>query len=161
MLAMGIDPGTARTGYGVVKTSGGRLRVVDHGVINTPTEWPTPRRLSAIHQQLSSLIADHRPAVVGLEEVFFGRNARSALTVGQARGVAILAAETAGVGVMECTPAQVKQAVTGYGKADKRQVKFMVQAILGLGQGDLQTDAADALATAICCLHHCQGGQPA
>ena len=161
MLAMGIDPGTARTGYGLVKVCGGRLRAVNHGVIDTPPELSTSRRLTIIHQQLTALIADHHPAVVGLEEVFFGRNARSALTVGQARGVAILAAGTAGVAVMEWTPAQVKQAVTGYGKADKQQVKFMVQAILGLGQTELAADAADALATAICCLHHCRRGQSA
>ena len=161
MLAMGIDPGTARTGYGLVKTSGGRLREVKHGVIVTPPDWPTARRLTIIHQQLAALIAEHNPAVVGLEEVFFGRNAPSALTVGEARGVAILAAGAAGVAVMECTPAEVKQAVTGYGKADKQQVKFMVRAILGLGQGELAADAADALATAICCLHHYQGGRPA
>ncbi len=157
MLVMGVDPGTARTGYGLVRSVGSRLDAVTHGVVETPAGLPTAERLSIIYRNLLALVEEYRPQVVAMEQVFFGRNARSAMAVGQARGVAMLAAAAGGARVVEYAPFEVKQAVAGYGAADKAQVQFMVRALLGMREVPAPADAADALAAAICCLHRWQG----
>lgn len=157
MLVMGVDPGTARTGYGLVRPAGGRLQAIAHGTIETSSKLPPAERLAVIHRRLAGLVEQHRPAVVAVEEVFFGANARSAMAVGQARGAALLAAVLGGAAVAEYTPFQVKQAVTGYGRADKGQVRFMVKSLLGLKEIPFHDDVTDALATAICCLHRWRG----
>lgn len=161
MLAMGVDPGTARTGFGLVRAAGGRLQAVDHGLIDTAPGRPGSERLAIIYRRLAGLVEQHRPRVVAVEEVFFGRNAPSAMAVGQARGVVLLAAALGGCAVAEYTPFQVKQAVTGYGKAGKGQVRFMVESLLGLRSTHLPDDVSDALATAICCLHRWREEEPA
>jgi crossover junction endodeoxyribonuclease RuvC len=153
MLVLGVDPGTARTGYGLVAEGSGRLRALDWGVIATEKDTPMPTRLLAIYDRLGQLIRLHRPAALAVEEIFFNRNVRSALAVGQARGVVLLTAAEAGLPVLEYTPPQVKQAVTGYGGAGKAQLQAMVKLILGLGETPRPDDAADALAVAICCIH--------
>jgi crossover junction endodeoxyribonuclease RuvC len=128
---------------------GSRLRAVDHGVISTSPDLPLPERLLAIHRQVTELIELHRPAVVGVERLFFGNNAQTALGVGQARGVVLLAAAENGIGVREATPSEIKTAIAGYGAADKEQVQRMVQLVLGMAERPTPDDAADALATAI------------
>lgn len=150
---LGIDPGTATTGYGVVHVRAGRLEALDYGVIRTPKSLPLPERLLTIHEALGELIRRWRPEALAVEELFFNRNVRSALAVGQARGVVLLTAAGAGVPVSEYTPPQVKDAVTGYGRADKAQIQAMVKSLLGLSEPPRPDDAADALAVAICCLH--------
>ena len=153
MLVLGLDPGTAITGYGLVRRTGNRLSGIDFGVIRTPAGRPLPERLLAIHHELGRLLAGHRPEVVAVEQLFFCNNARTAMAVGQARGVVLLAAAEAGLAVAEYTPLQVKQAVVGYGKADKRQVQEMVRILLALRDIPRPDDAADALAVAICHAH--------
>lgn len=149
-LTLGIDPGTAITGYGLVEGRGDRLRLVECGIISTPAGEPLPRRLQTIHASLTHLITKHRPDSAAVEELFFSRNARTALVVGHARGVALLAAAMEGLPLFEYTPLQVKQAVTGYGRADKVQVQAMVRVLLGLETAPQPDDAADAVAVAIC-----------
>ncbi len=153
MLVLGIDPGTAITGYGVVKGEGDALTLVTHGAITTPSDWPLPERLQRIYQELTLLIEDRRPATVAVEELFFSKNVRTALSVGQARGVALLAAANAGLPIHEYTPLQVKQAIAGYGRATKDQVQQMVRMLLGLDSVPQPDDAADAIAVAICHIH--------
>lgn len=153
MLVLGVDPGTATTGYGLVRERASRLEALDWGIITTAKDSPLAARLLLIYGGLGDLIRAHRPEAVAVEELFFNRNVRSALAVGQARGVALLAAAAAGLPVLEYTPPQVKQAVTGYGGADKAQMQAMVKMILGLGETPRPDDAADALAVAICCIH--------
>jgi crossover junction endodeoxyribonuclease RuvC len=154
MLAIGIDPGTAITGYGLVREQeDGSLTVVDFGAIVTSPEYSMPDRLVQLHQQLKNLLNLHSPQSGAVEKLFFARNVRTALTVGQARGVALLALAEAGVSLTEYTPNEVKQAVAGFGGADKTQVQKMVQAILELDKIPQPDDAADALAVAICHLH--------
>jgi crossover junction endodeoxyribonuclease RuvC len=150
MIILGIDPGTAMLGYGVVERTGSRLRAIDYGVVSTPSSLPLPQRLAAIHAALSDVIALHRPDLVGIERVYFTKNAQTAFAVGQARGVALLAAAQHGLEVREATPNEVKVAAAGHGSADKEQVQRMVQAILGLAELPEPDDAADALAIAIC-----------
>ncbi|MFN8518399.1 MAG: crossover junction endodeoxyribonuclease RuvC [Chloroflexota bacterium] len=150
MIVLGIDPGTARTGYGLVHRDGGRLQAVDYGCLETVPDRELPERLLIIHQAVSELIAEHRPAVVGVERLFFNKNVQTAFAVGQARGVVLLAAAQAGLQVYEYGPHEVKMAVTGYGKAPKDQVQRMVQMILGLTAIPHPDDAADALAVAVC-----------
>lgn len=150
MIVLGIDPGTARTGYGLVTRDGGRLQAVDYGCLETVPDRELPARLLIIHQAVSELIAEHRPAVVGVERLFFNKNVQTAFAVGQARGVVLLAAAQAGLPVYEYGPHEVKMAVTGYGKAPKDQVQRMVQMILGLAAIPHPDDAADALAVAVC-----------
>jgi len=152
MIVLGIDPGTAHTGYGVVASRRGRLVALDGGVIETPPGLALERRLAAIHARVAALIAEHRPAAIAIEELYFGANARSALAVGQARGVVLLAAGQAGVPCSAYTPQQVKNAVCGSGRADKRQVQEMVQRLLALAELPRPDHAADALAVGIC--HH-------
>lgn len=151
---LGVDPGLARLGYGIIERGpGDSLRYVAHGCIETDADTPLPARLRRIFQQLTELCAAHRPAVMVVEELFFSRNATTAFTVGQARGVALLAGAEAGLSVMEYTPMQVKQAVTGYGRAEKRQVQEMVKLLLRLPDVPRPDDAADALAVAIAHAH--------
>ena len=154
MLVLGIDPGTATTGYGFIReTPSGVLQVVDFGVILTPAGLEMEKRLLQLHEQLTSLILLHRPQTAAVEKLFFQRNVTTAIAVGQARGVALLALAQHGVCVGEYTPLEVKQAVAGYGGADKNQVQQMVRALLGLADIPRPDDAADALAIAICHLH--------
>lgn len=154
MVVIGIDPGIAITGYGVVREDEqGNLAVVAYGVIRTPAGQSLPSRLVALQQELLELLHFHRPESGAVEKLFFQRNVRTAMNVGQARGVALLALAQAGVGVDEYTPVEVKQAVTGYGGADKQQVQSMVRVLLDLESIPQPDDAADALAVAICHLH--------
>lgn len=153
MIVLGIDPGTAATGYGVVERSGSRLRAVDYGCLETLSTHELPRRLLEIHQAITELIATHQPDMIGVERLFFNRNVQTAFAVGQARGVVLLAAAEAGLPVFEYGPHEVKMAVTGYGRADKAQVQRMVQVVLGMAVLPRPDDAADALAVAICLAH--------
>jgi crossover junction endodeoxyribonuclease RuvC len=149
----GIDPGSGRTGYGCVETDGRRHRLVTCGAIAAVAGEPFPTRLVRIHRELSTLLGRCRPECVVVENVFHGVNARSALKLGEARGVAILAAVEAGCEVVEYTPAEVKRTVVGYGRADKRQIQQMIKLLLGLDRAPTPHDAADALAVAICHVH--------
>lgn len=153
MLTLGIDPGTAIMGYGFVNGDGHALTAVDYGVLTTAKGTPPAERLRQLHAGLCELITAHHPAAVAVEELFFSTNARTAIAVGQARGVALLAAAQAGLRVYEYTPLQVKSAVTGYGKASKEQVQIMTTTLLGLRAVPRPDDAADALAVAICHVH--------
>jgi crossover junction endodeoxyribonuclease RuvC len=154
MLAIGIDPGTAITGYGLIREEqDGSLTVIDYGVIETSSNDSMPQRLVQLYQNLKSIIDHHNPQSGAVEKLFFARNVRTALSVGQARGVALLALAEAGVELSEYSPNEVKQAVAGYGGADKNQVQHMVQALLELEKIPQPDDAADALAVAICHLH--------
>ena len=154
MLVIGIDPGTATTGYGLVREDqAGNLSVVDFGAIETSPELGMPQRLLELHRRLSELLLLHRPDSSAVEKLFFSRNVRTAISVGQGRGVAILALAQAGIQVGEYTPMEIKQAVAGYGGADKYQVQHMVKALLHLDAIPRPDDAADALAVAICHLH--------
>jgi crossover junction endodeoxyribonuclease RuvC len=147
---LGIDPGTATMGWGVIRQEGNRLRYVQHGAVTTPPAWEMPRRLGRLFDGVTELVRGYRPDTVAVEELFFNTNVTTGITVGQARGVAILAAYKAGIEVTEYTPLQVKQAVTSYGRADKRQVQEMVRALLNLREIPKPDDAADGLAIAIC-----------
>ena len=147
---IGIDPGTAACGYGIVHESDGRLRAIDHGWWKTRAGERPELRLKTIFDAVAGLIEAHRPDAVVLEESFVGVDARTALSVGQARGAVMVAAANAGVECAEYPPARVKQVVCGYGRAEKQQVQKMVKAILGLQAEPTPTHAADALAVAIC-----------
>jgi len=154
MLAIGIDPGTASSGYGFVRQrEDGGLEVAGYGVITTPPGAPMPERLLQLHHDLSDLIALHRPDSGAVEQLFFQKNISTAISVGQARGVAILVLAQAGLPVREYSPREVKQAIAGYGGADKRQVQEMVRVLLGLEAAPRPDDAADALALCICHAH--------
>ncbi len=153
MLVLGVDPGTATTGYGLVRERADRLEALDYGVITTSKDLPLAERLLLIYRRLSELIARHSPDTVAVEELFFNKNVRTALSVGHARGVVLLAAAAAGLPVAEYAPPEVKQAVTGYGGAGKPQMQAMVKMVLGLQAPPRPDDVADALAVAICCTH--------
>ncbi len=153
LRVLGIDPGTAITGYGIVEGEGDSLTLVTYGAITTPANQPLPQRLQQIYRQLQALIAEWHPQSAAVEELFFSKNARTALVVGHARGVALLAIADAGLPIQEYKPAEVKQAVAGYGGAPKDQVQGMVQLLLGLEDIPRPDDAADALAVAICHFH--------
>jgi crossover junction endodeoxyribonuclease RuvC len=159
VIILGIDPGTAALGYGIIERTGGRLRAIDHGCLETSPDLPLPERLVAIHRLVSDLIELHSPDLVGVERLFFSRNAQTAFAVGQARGVVLLAAGQHGVTVREATPSEVKSAVAGYGAADKGQVKRMVGIVLGLPVPPEPDDAADALAVAICVANRERAGE--
>lgn len=150
MTVLGIDPGTAACGYGVVRRDGTRLVALDFGWFGTPSREQPQVRLKVIHDEVADLLARHAPAAVALEESFVGADARTALSVGQARGAALVACANAEVACAEYPPATVKQAVCGYGRADKAQVQRMVRAILSLDEDPRPHHAADALAVAIC-----------
>jgi crossover junction endodeoxyribonuclease RuvC len=149
-IILGIDPGTATMGWGVVRQEGNRLSYVQHGAIVTPPNWEMPRRLSWLFDGVTELVKGYRPETVAIEELFFNTNVTTAMTVGQARGVALLAAYRTGVEIAEYTPLQVKQAITSYGRAEKRQVQEMVRTLLNLREIPRPDDAADGLAIAIC-----------
>jgi crossover junction endodeoxyribonuclease RuvC len=150
VIVLGIDPGTANTGYGVVARRGGRMAALDGGVIETAAGLPLERRLTTIFARACALMDEHAPAAVALEDLYFGANAGSALAVGQARGVIMLAAGQRGIPCAHYTPQQVKSAVCGAGRADKGQVIRMVQAVLALAEPPGPDHAADALAVAVC-----------
>jgi crossover junction endodeoxyribonuclease RuvC len=147
---IGIDPGTAACGYGIVHERDGRLRAVDHGWWRTPAGQRSEQRLKTIFDAVEALVSEHAPDALVLEESFVGVDARTALSVGQARGAVLVASARAGVACAEYPPAVVKQAVCGYGRADKQQVQKMVKAILGMQDEPAPSHAADALAVAIC-----------
>jgi crossover junction endodeoxyribonuclease RuvC len=153
----GIDPGSERTGYGCVETDGRRHRLVTCGAIAGSAGDSFPARLARIHRELLARLSECQPELVVIENVFYASNARSALKLGHARGVALLAAVEAGCEVLEYTPAEVKRAVVGYGRADKRQVQQMIKLLLGLEKPPTPHDAADALAVAICHVHSGRG----
>ncbi|MDY7041524.1 MAG: crossover junction endodeoxyribonuclease RuvC [Chloroflexota bacterium] len=153
MPILGVDPGTAITGYGLVHEGQGKLTVVEYGVVTTSSQLTLAERLLKIHQELSELVSRHAPSAVAVEKLFFSRNVRTAMAVGQARGVALLAAAQAGLPVYEYTPLEVKLAIAGYGGASKEQVQQMVQLLLGLEEVPRPDDAADAIAVAVCHLH--------
>jgi len=149
-LALGIDPGTAITGYGLVRVSpNGDLVAVKYGVINTPKTDSPPARLETIYDQMTDLLKEHKPDIAAVEKLFFARNVTTGIAVGQARGVVMLALQQAGLEIFEYTPKEIKNAVAGYGGADKRQVQEMVRALLQLDSIPKPDDAADALAVAI------------
>jgi crossover junction endodeoxyribonuclease RuvC len=150
VIVLGIDPGTANTGYGVVVSRGSTLAALDGGVIETRAGSPVERRLADIHARVCDLIAEHRPVALAIEDLYFGRNAHSAFAVGQARGVVLLAAGIHGVPCFSYTPQAVKQAVCGSGSAAKDQVQRMVGTLLSLAEPPEPDHAADALAVAIC-----------
>jgi len=159
MIVLGIDPGTAALGYGVVERRGAALRELGHGCLTTSPDEPLPIRLAAIHRFVVDLVELHHPDLMAVERVFFQRNAQTALAVGHARGVVLLAAAQHGIPVREATPNEVKIAVSGYGSADKGQVQRMVQALLGLPEPLVSDDAADALAVAIWTVHRERPGE--
>jgi crossover junction endodeoxyribonuclease RuvC len=149
VIALGIDPGTATCGFGVVSLLDGRLRLLDAGVIRTPADETDASRLRQLHAALAALVSQHQPQRVGVERLFFQRNVQTAMAVGQARGVALLVAAEAQLPVDEPTPNEVKQAICGNGAADKRQVAAMVARLLALSLDGVPDDATDALAVAI------------
>jgi crossover junction endodeoxyribonuclease RuvC len=150
VIILGVDPGTAMLGYGLIERTGPRLRAIDYGVVSTSPKLTLPERLEAIHLALADLIELHKPSVVAVERLFFTSNAQTAFAVGQAPGVVLLAAAQHRLQVCEATPNEVKVATAGYGGASKDQVQRMVQAVLGLAEIPEPDDAADALAIAIC-----------
>jgi crossover junction endodeoxyribonuclease RuvC len=154
MVVMGIDPGVASTGFGVVRATGGKMSAVDGGVIEASSEEPAEGRLVLIHEALAELLTRHEPVALALEDVYFGKNVRSAISVGQARGVILLSAGQRGVPCFDYTPQAVKMAVCGSGSAAKSQVQRMVGTLLGLPQPPKSDHAADALAVAICHAGH-------
>lgn len=167
MRVFGIDPGSVRTGYGCVETDGSRHRLIACGALATPAGAALPERLEFIHDGLMRLLRAHRPVCVAIENLFHARNVRSALVLGHARGVAVLAAVQAGLPVVEYTPAEIKLAVVGYGRAEKAQLQHMVKLLLRLDTAPTPHDAADALAVAICHAHssgptaqHLQAARP-
>jgi crossover junction endodeoxyribonuclease RuvC len=154
VIVLGIDPGLAATGYGVVAQRDGRLLALDGGVIGTPAAAAPAARLATIHARIEGLLAEHDPVALALEALYFGQNVRTAFAVGQARGVALLAAGTRAIACVDYTPQQVKSAVCGSGRAGKGQVQEMVQRLLALPEPPRPDHAADALAVAICHLNH-------
>jgi len=157
VIVFGIDPGSERTGYGCLHTDGRRHRLLVCGALSAPGGADFPERLRAIHAGLERLLAEQRPDCVAIENIFHARNVRSALKLGHARGVALLAASAAGVPIAEYTPAEIKRAVVGFGRADKPQVGQMVKLLLHLEAAPAPHDAADALAVAICHIHTSTG----
>ncbi|NLG33226.1 MAG: crossover junction endodeoxyribonuclease RuvC [Syntrophomonadaceae bacterium] len=153
MLVLGIDPGTARMGYGLVQYLDGKIKLINYGLITTSSSMTVAERLLKINDQLQLLIEDNRPDAVAVEQLFYNKNAKTIITVAESRGVAIMTAARAKIEVAEYTPLQVKQAVVGFGNADKRQVQEMVKRILSMDQLPKPDDAADAIAIAICHLH--------
>ena len=157
MKIFGIDPGSERTGYGCVETDGSRHRLITCGALSAPPHTSFPDRLLAIHSGLVLLLAKHRPDCVAIENIFHAKNVRSALKLGHARGVALLAASAAGVTICEYSPAEIKRAVVGFGRAEKQQVGQMVKLLLGLDAPPTPHDASDAVAVAICHIHSATG----
>lgn len=158
MRIFGVDPGSVHTGYGCIDTSGGRHRILACGALSPPGRAGFPEKLRAIHDGLTALLAEHRPETVAIEDLFYARNARSALKLGHVRGVVMLAAAEAGLPVVEYAPAEVKRAVVGYGRAEKQQVRQMVGLLLGLDPPPARLDVTDALAVAVCHAHSMRPG---
>lgn len=156
MKILGLDPGTAITGYGVIEVTGNRYKLLDYGCIRTPAHTPLPQRLNLIHGAVSQLLEGFQPEQTAVEELFFSRNTKTALSVAQARGVLLLAAAQKGIPVTGYTPLQVKQAIVGYGQADKQQIQYMVAKLLSMKAMPKPDDAADALAIALCHAHYYQ-----
>ncbi len=152
MRVLGVDPGTALCGYGVVDMEGNHLHVVTYGCVSTHKHTPAAERLLQVHEGITQVIEQYEPEVLAVEELFMGRNVTTAISVGQARGVVLLAGAQHGLELAEYTPGQVKQAVAGYGKAEKAQVQQMIKVLLGLSEIPKPDDVADALAVACCCL---------
>ncbi|MCI5721611.1 MAG: crossover junction endodeoxyribonuclease RuvC [Firmicutes bacterium] len=150
MRILGVDPGYAILGWGVLDLKGNHFSVVDYGAITTDAKMEMPLRLQHLYIQLCAVIEKYKPEVASIEELFFNSNAKTAIMVGQARGVAVLACVNGGLEVNEYTPLQIKQALVGYGRADKKQVQAMVKAILNLSEVPKPDDTADAVAAAIC-----------
>lgn len=153
MIILGIDPGIAILGYGIVEYNGNSFKTLDYGAVLTDSKEATPNRLNKIYNELGKLLDIYKPDAVAIEELFFNKNVKTALVVGQARGVAILAAAQRDLEIFEYTPLQVKQGVVGYGRADKKQVQVMVKTFLNLKSVPKPDDVADALAVAICHAH--------
>lgn len=150
MRILGIDPGTGILGFGVIDAAKGKTQMVDAGVIRTPVKEDDAVRLLTIYEELTEIIALNQPDVMSVEKLFFARNVTTAMTVSQARGVVLLTAMQAGLRIAEYTPMQIKQALTGYGRADKKQIQEMVRVMLGLPEVPKPDDCADALAAAVC-----------
>jgi len=150
MRIIGIDPGYAILGFGIVDFEGGRFSLVEYGALTTEAGLPMPDRLSSLYAGLMSKIGERSPDAASVEELFFNSNAKTAIKVGEARGAAVLACTNSGLSVYEYTPLQIKQAIAGYGRAEKAQIQAMVRSILGLAAVPRPDDAADALAAAIC-----------
>lgn len=151
MRIIGIDPGTGRLGFGVIEAKNGKYTLLDAGIVTTPAHTPTPERLADIFKSLKSIIEATEPEIMAIEKLFFARNVTTAMSVAEARGVALLVGQQSGLKIEEYTPMQIKQSITGYGKADKKQVQEMVRLQLGLKTVPKPDDAADALAAAIMC----------
>ncbi len=149
MIILGIDPGFARTGYGIIEEKNKNIRMLDYGCITTPAGVLFEKRLKKIREEINDLIKKHKPDICAVEKIFFCKNAKTAIDVGQARGVVILTAAEKNLKILEFTPLQVKQFITGYGKAEKGQIQKMVKILLGLKEIPKPDDAADALALAI------------
>lgn len=150
MIILGIDPGIAIVGYSVVECSGNNIRAIEYGCIRTKSNLRFPERIKIIYDKLTEIIKEYRPNDLAIEELFFNKNVKTAMMVGQARGVEILAAVNENLDIYEYTPLQIKQAVVGYGRADKNQVQEMVKILLNLDEKPKPDDVADALAVAIC-----------
>ena len=157
MKIFGIDPGSERTGYGCIEVLGSRQRLIICGSISAPARSTFPDKLKHIHADLAALLERYRPDCVAVENIFYARNVRSALKLGHARGIALLAASEAGLPVVEYAPAEIKRAIVGFGRAEKHQVQQMVKLLLGLETPPSPHDAADALAVAICHMHSATG----
>lgn len=153
MIILGIDPGIALMGYGIVRYDAGKIGLLECGVIVTEAGMPLPRRLKIVHGNVGALIQKHRPDCIAFEELFAGKNVKTVIQVAQARGAAMAAAFSTGAELFEYTPMQIKQAIVGYGRADKKQVQEMVRLLLGMGDVIKPDDAADAVACAICHAH--------
>ena len=153
MIILGIDPGFAITGYGIVQYVGNRFQVLDYGAITSTPDSDLPTRLKLLYDKLGDVISQYHPDAIAVEELFFNKNVKTALTVGHGRGVILLAAANSEADIFEYTPLQVKQAVVGYGRAEKKQVQEMVRIILNLTKPPKPDDVADALAVAICHAH--------
>ena len=156
MIIFGVDPGTAKMGFGVIEYEHDS-RLIAHGVLETPAKTPMPCRLRTLYELVCALLDAHTPAVLAIEQLFFARNVTTAISVGQARGVVLLAAALRDIPVQEYTPSEIKQSIVGYGKADKTQIQEMVRMLLNLDAIPQPDDAADALAVAICHAHHASG----
>lgn len=153
MRVLGIDPGTGITGWGIIETNGNNrnsLKTIDYGVIRTSAGLDMPMRLKDLYDELTQIIEEYEPEQMGIEDLFFFKNQKTVITVGQARGVAILSGVNHGLPVFDYTPLQVKQSITGYGRADKQQMQRMIKLVLGLKEKPKPDDAADALAVAVC-----------
>lgn len=154
MKILGIDPGTASTGYGIIKSNRGAIELVEYGCITTPKKDSPEARLLEIYRDLTKLIKKHRPKIIAVESIFFFKNLKTAISVAQARGVVLLCAAQNKIRLLEFTPLQIKMSLTNYGRADKKQVQFMVRRLLNLKAIPKPDDAADALAVAICASNH-------